>query len=510
MKTQYPLYNWLQDRSAGVLLHISSLPSSTGIGNFGTGAYRFVDFMQSSGFRVWQICPLGPTGFGDSPYQCFSAFAGNPYFIDLEPLIHEGLLHEDEIGALRALPHTETYYGELYEAFWPLMRLAHERFARSGADHVQDYGSLPSFRKEQAFWIEDFAHFMAFKEHFEGRCWLDWPASFRDHSKAMAKALPADLQAAVDAQVFYQYLFFAQLSKLRHYAQSKGVELMGDVPIFVALDSADVWSHRNLFQLKADGQPSAVAGVPPDLFSEDGQRWGNPLYAWEVHQADKFSWWLERIRSNLSFFDLVRLDHFRGFESYWSVPEQEVTARHGEWIQSPGLELFTAVKKTFPDAKFIAEDLGVVTEEVEQLCDQTGLPRMAILQFAFGDGSGNPFLPHNVGENYVVYSGTHDNETTVGWYANADSNTQDHVRRYLSVSSDEIAWDFTRAAIRSNAKLAVIPLQDLMSLGNEARFNEPGNPVGNWQWRYGQAELDRLQAESSGYLRDQLELFGRA
>lgn len=505
-----PLYNWLDQRSAGVLLHISSLPSRTGIGNFGSGAYRFVDFLRSASIKVWQICPLGPTGFGDSPYQCFSAFAGNPYFIDLEPLIHEGLIHEDEMTALRSLPENCTHYGELYQALWPVLEKAHERFARSGADHLQDYGCIKAFRKDQAFWLEDFALFMALKAHHGGKCWLDWPATSRDYAKATKKKRTQALKAAVDAQIFYQYLFHAQLKKLRDYAHSNGVELMGDLPIFVALDSSDVWSNRTLFQLDEEARPTAVAGVPPDLFSEDGQRWGNPLYDWPAHQANGFAWWIERVKSNMAFYDIVRIDHFRGFESCWSVPAHEETARNGEWIPSPGLELFTAIQAVYPEAKFVAEDLGVITEEVEELCAATGLPRMAVLQFAFGDAVTNPFLPHNVERNYVIYSGTHDNETTVGWYETVDEHCKDHVRRYLGVSGDSIAWDFTRAAIRSNANLAIFPMQDLLSLGNDARFNSPGDAMGNWQWRFLPAQLDQLQTESAAYLKDQLELFGRA
>lgn len=505
-----PLYNWLDHRSAGILLHISSLPSRTGIGNFGSGAYRFVDFLKAASIKVWQICPLGPTGYGDSPYQCFSAFAGNPYFIDLEPLVHEGLIHEDEMAALRALPEEHADYGELYHALWPVLSAAFDRFTRSGADHLQDYGSIKAFRKEQAFWLEDFALFMALKAQHDGKCWLEWPASSRDYIKAKKKKLSKALKVAVDAQVFYQYLFHAQLQKLRNYARSNSVEIMGDLPIFVALDSSDVWSNRELFQLNEDGSPQAVAGVPPDLFSEDGQRWGNPVYDWEKHQADGFGWWIERVKSNLAFYDIVRIDHFRGFESYWSVPAEEETARNGEWMPSPGLELFTAIQAVFPDAKFVAEDLGVITEEVEELCAATGLPRMAVLQFGFGDAVTNPFLPHNVERNYVIYSGTHDNETTVGWYQNANTHTKDHLRRYLGVSGDEIAWDFTRAAIRSNAALAIFPMQDLLSLGNEARFNSPGDAMGNWQWRYSPNQLEQLQSDSAAYLGDQLKLFGRA
>ena len=506
---QQPLYNWLNQRAAGTLLHISSLPSGTGIGNFGAGAYRFVDFLKASGMSIWQLCPLGPTGYGDSPYQCFSAFAGNPYFIDLEPLVHEGLVHEDEMAALRALPQTETNYGELYQVFWPVLEAAYERFATSGADHIQDYGCIKRFREQKADWLEDYALFTALKANFGGKCWLDWPAASRDYAKAKKAKLTAKLSKAYEAQVFYQYIFFAQLAKLRAYAGANGVEIVGDVPIFVALDSADVWSNRSLFQLEKSGKPKAVAGVPPDVFSDDGQLWGNPLYDWEAHQADGFKWWIQRIQSNLAFFDIVRLDHFRGFESYWAVPAGEETARNGEWLPCPGLELFTAIQAACPDAKFIAEDLGVITEEVEALCDATGLPRMAVLQFGFGDGAQNPFLPHNIDSNYVAYSGTHDNETTVGWYESVDTTVQDHARRYFTVSGENMAWDMIRAAFRSHAKLAVIPLQDFMSLGNEARFNSPGEAMGNWQWRYSSEQLDQLQRESSAYIKEQLELYGR-
>lgn len=505
-----PLYRWLNHRSAGALLHISSLPSDTGIGNFGTGAYRFVDFLKCSALKVWQLCPLGPTGFGDSPYQCFSAFAGNPYFIDLEPLLHEGLIQPAEIASLRNLPNERTDYGVLYQSFWPILEKAYERFARSGADHLQDYGSIKKFRQHECFWLDDFALFMALKAQHGGKCWLDWPPTSRDYVKAKKRPRTKALKAAIDAQVFYQYLFHAQLRKLRDYAHNNGVELMGDLPIFVALDSADVWANRDLFQLASDGSPLAVAGVPPDLFSEDGQRWGNPLYDWDNHKADGFAWWLERAKSNIAFFDIIRIDHFRGFESYWSIPANESTARNGEWITSPGLELFKTLHAAYPAAKFVAEDLGVITEEVEALCTATGLPRMAVLQFAFGDAVTNPFLPHNVERNYVIYSGTHDNETTAGWYASSNESCKDHVRRYLGVSGDCIAWDFTRAAIRSNANLAIIPMQDLLNLGNEARFNSPGAAMGNWQWRYTPEQLERLQHESSDYLRDQLKLFGRA
>lgn len=505
-----PLYNWLNDRTAGILMHVSSLPSDTGIGNLGSAAYRYIDFMESAGMKVWQICPLGPTGYGDSPYQCFSAFAGNPYFIDLAPLVSEGLIHADECDALHALPRDHVDYGALYGVFWPTIRKAYDRFKRSGADHFQNYGSIKAFRKAHQAWIEDFALFLALKSHFDGKCWLDWPAAFRDPVKARAHKLPEEVTEAAEAQVFYQYIFFGQLAKLRSYAGSKGVEILGDAPIFVALDSSDVWANRSLFQLSKDGKPEAVAGVPPDYFSADGQLWGNPLYEWKAHQKSNFSWWIDRIKANLEFYDIVRLDHFRGFESYWSVPADETTARNGKWIQCPGLELFKAIQAACPKAKLVAEDLGVITDEVNALRAATGLPGMAVLQFAFDGDAENAYLPHNYSRNTIAYSGTHDNDTTVGWYREEGTVTKDHVRRYLNVDGAEIAWDLVRSAIKSTANMAVVPLQDLLSLDSEARLNTPGAPMGNWQWRYTPEQLDALQNDSAGYLRDLLELYGRA
>jgi len=505
-----PLYNWLNERTSGVLLHVSCLPSKTGIGNLGSAAYRYIDFMEAAGLHVWQICPLGPTGYGDSPYQCFSAFAGNPYFIDLDPLVTDGLLHEDELSPLHALPKDHVDYGVLYTAFWPILRHAYNRFKRSGADHFDGYGCIKAFRKGQSAWIEDFALFLALKSHFGGNSWLDWPAEYRDVHQARRHNLPTEVTEAADAHIFYQYLFYGQLAKLRSYAGSKGVEILGDVPIFVALDSSDVWANRELFQLSKDGKPKAVAGVPPDYFSADGQLWGNPLYNWKAHQDTKFTWWIDRIKANLEFYDIVRLDHFRGFESYWSVPAKETTARNGKWIQCPGLELFTAIQVACPDAKLVAEDLGVITDEVNELRAATGLPGMAVLQFAFDGEADNAYLPHNYSRNTVAYSGTHDNDTSLGWYREESAKTQDHLRRYLTVSGDEIAWDLVRTVIKSSARMAIMPLQDLMSLGSEARLNTPGAPMGNWQWRYTPEQLDTLQNNSAAYLKDLLELYGRA
>ena len=504
-----PLFNWLNERTAGVLLHISSLPSDTGIGNFGAAAYRFIDFLKSAGLSIWQICPLGPTGYGDSPYQCFSAFAGNPYFIDLEPLVAEGLINETELEVLRVLPKNQVEYGALYENYWPILHQAYTRFKKSGASEFAEYGSIRDFRKAHSGWIEDYALFLALKSKFGGRAWIEWPAEFCDSQKARKQTLSIEILEAIEAHVFYQYLFFGQLRQLRNYAANKGIQIFGDVPLFIALDSADVWANRTLFQLKKDGMPEAVAGVPPDYFSEDGQLWGNPLYDWKVHQKTGFTWWIERIKANIEFYDIVRLDHFRGFESYWSVPAGEKTARKGKWMPSPGAELFRAIQKACPDAKFVAENLGVITDKVNALIEMTGLPGMAVLHFAFGDDSENPYLLHNSKRNAVAYSGTHDNNTTLGWYQQLDETTQDHIRRYLSVSGNYISWDLIRAAIQSTAKMTIVPLQDLMSLGSEARFNTPGTSTGNWRWRYLSEQLDTLENESAVYLKDLLKLYGR-
>lgn len=504
-----PLFNWLDKRSAGVLLHISSLPSETGIGNLGAEAYQFIDFLEAAGLSIWQICPLGPTGYGDSPYQCFSAFAGNPYFIDLKPLVTEGLIEDTELDVLRTLPKDHVEYGALYKSFWSVIRKAYNRFKESGADQFTDYGRLETFRKAHAEWIEDYALFLALKTQFDGRAWIEWPSEFKDRRQVRKQSLTNEILESIGAHVFYQYLFFGQLRKLRSYAAKKGVQIFGDVPIFVALDSADVWANRTLFQLKKDGTPKAVAGVPPDYFSDDGQLWGNPLYDWKVHQKTGFAWWIERIKANMEFYDIVRLDHFRGFESYWSVPAGEKTARKGQWMPSPGKELFQTIQKACPDAKLVAENLGLITEKVKALIQMTGLPGMAVLHFAFGEDASNPYLLHNSRRNTVIYSGTHDNDTTLGWYEKLDETTQDHLRRYLSVSGNYISWDLARAAIQSTANMAIIPIQDLLTLSSEARFNTPGTLKGNWQWRYLPEQVGTLKNESAVYLKELLKMYGR-
>ena len=506
--TSAPLFDWLTERAAGVLLHPTCLPGDLGIGNFGAEADRFLEFVAAAGFRYWQLCPLGPTGFGDSPYQCFSAFAGNPYLVDLVELLDAGLLPREALAPLQALRPDRVDYGKLYRLIWPLLNRAHEalRAAKGGAP----FGDFAAFRQAQAAWLEPYAYFRALKDHYEGAPWWEWPGETRDYARAQNSRLRRQLEPSIGMHAFSQYLFFRQWSRVRAAAAKRGIAIIGDVPIFVARDSADAWSAPHLFEIDpATGQPLAVAGVPPDYFSADGQLWGNPLYRWAAHAADDYAWWHARLRSAFALFDVLRIDHFRGFADYWRIPWPAEDARDGEWRPGPGLAFFESVRRAHPGAKIIAEDLGDLSPAARALRRATGLPGMAVLQFAFGGGSDNLYLPHNLEANSVVYPGTHDNDTSLGWYASADELTRDHVRRYLRVSGAEIGWDFVRAAYASVSRLAVVPLVDLLNLGSEGRFNFPGKPAGNWRWRYRPAQLDRLFGGPVDYLRDLGEICGR-
>lgn len=504
-----PLFNWVTRRSAGVLMHPTSLPSDQGVGVLDDAIDAWLDFLQAAGFRQWQVCPLGPTGYGDSPYQCFSAFAGNPYLIDLHALVSAGLLAESDVAPLRGLPRDHVDYGWLYTTKWPLLFKAFATFKASGRV-LEPYGSFADFRDAHRSWLEPFALFLALKDYNAPKPWWEWPANVRFYAKASQSVLNDAVLERTEAHAFFQYLFFGQWEKVREKARARSIEIIGDAPIFVSRDSADAWTHPELFQMdQKTGAPIAVAGCPPDYFTADGQLWGNPLYAWEAHRATGYAWWLERLRVNFLVCDILRIDHFRGFDTYWSIPADAPTARTGKWKQGPGLDLFLAIHRVMPDCKLIAEDLGELLPSVHELRDATGLPGMAILQFAFGGDATNSYLPHNHGRNLAVYPGTHDNDTTLGWYRTADEKTRDHVRRYLRVSGAEIGWDFIRSAFHSPAKLAILPLQDLMSLDSEARFNTPGRGDGNWQWRYRAEQLERLSTSSAQYLQDLAELTGR-
>ncbi len=506
--TPAPLFNWLNQRAAGVLVHPTSFSGAFGIGTLDQAADALIDFLADAGFTYWQVCPLGPTGYGDSPYQCFSSFAGNPYLIDPASLVRAGLLTEAALAPLRDLSHDHVDYGALYQRKFPLLFSAHAAWRRNPA--LLPYGDFTVFQRDNASWLEPYAAFSALKESFGGRPWWEWPPAVRSLPAAKKSPLWKELSFRAEAYAFLQYLFFGQWARVRARAAARGIQTIGDTPIFTALDSADVWASPHLFQLdRTTLRPTSVAGVPPDYFSADGQLWGNPLYDWPAHASENYAWWIDRLRANFALCDIVRIDHFRGFESYWSVPAGAATARTGEWKPGPGIDFFRAVKNALPDVRLIAEDLGLLTPATIALREATGLPGMAVLQFAFGGDAANTYLPHNQRANTVVYPGTHDNDTTLGWYATTDEKSRDHARRYLRVSGREIGWDFLRSAFGSVANLAVIPLQDLLNLGSEGRFNTPGQGQGNWTWRYHTEHLQALHADSAPYLRELAALYGR-
>ncbi len=510
-QTGTPLFNWLTQRSAGILLHPSSLPGNQGIGTLEAAQVtRFLDFMSSAGLKQWQVCPLGPTGYGDSPYQCFSAFAGNPYLVDLKALVNNGLLADADLHQLAGLSQETCDYGALWLQKWPLLFKAHAAAAARKFASLP-YGDFAQFQKQHASWLQAYAFFRALKDHFDGAPWWLWPAEQRNYSQAQSSALRKKLAKATEAHAFFQYLFFGQWQALRQAAAARGIEIVGDIPIFVALDSADAWSAPQLFEIdEKTGLPLAVAGVPPDYFSADGQLWGNPLYRWDAHAADGFSWWRSRLSSAFAQADIVRIDHFRGFDEYWSIPAGSTTARTGTWKPGPGLGLFKKLQESLPSTRIIAEDLGDIGPSVHALREATGLPGMAILQFAFGAKSSNLYLPHNHTANTVVYPGTHDNDTTLGWYASSPEKVRDHARRYLRVSGSDIGSDLIRSAYGSVARMCIVPLQDILSLGATARLNTPGAAQGNWRWRCSGEQLARLSPGTAGYLLELAELTSRS
>jgi 4-alpha-glucanotransferase len=500
---------WLTTRAAGVLTHVSSLPGDYGIGNFGAGARRFVDFLAAAGVRYWQICPLGPTGYGDSPYQLFSSRAGNPYFIDLGELAADGLLDPGDTAVLRALPAAEVDYGRLYEHFWGVLARACDRFTASGRDEVDGLGSFAAFRARHAAWLAPFAEFMALKAHCGGQPWTSWPEAFRTWSPALRATLPAAVRRDAERHAFYQYVFFGQWARLHRYAAERGVGIIGDVPIFVALDSADTWQNRAVFRLDAHGQPTAVAGVPPDYFSASGQLWGNPLYDWEHLARTGYAWWIERLRAAFELYDVIRLDHFRGFDTYWEVPAGAPDARRGRWLKGPGLPFFAAVRAALPHARIIAEDLGYIGPDVVALRRAAGLPGMKILQFAYGHDAHNVNLPHFIPPDSVAYTGTHDNNTTRGWLESLPAGSADKVRAYFQLNGSSSAWPVIRALLASVARLAIVPMQDLLDLPAAATLNRPGIAEGNWRWRFTDAQLAALAREKLPLLKEWIALYDR-
>ena len=504
-------------RSSGILLHPTSLPGRYGIGDLGRAAYDFVDFLAAAGQSLWQVLPLGPTGYGDSPYQCFSAFAGNTLLISPDLLLQDGLLTEADLADAPAFAdETRVDYGGVYEFKTALLGKAYERFRRTTEHSLR--GGLEAFTQKERAWLEDYALYRALKDARDGVAWNKWePALVRREAQALAAARQ-QLGEQIEAQKFYQYLFFRQWSALRRYCHEHRVQVVGDIPIFVAHDSADVWVNPFEFKLDDMGNPRVVAGVPPDYFSATGQLWGNPIYDWEKMRRENFRWWIERVRGTLNTVDILRIDHFRGFAACWEIPGGDQTAERGRWVPAPGRDLFQAIRQALGDLPIIAEDLGVITPDVEELRDGFGFPGMRILQFAFGGDPKNIDLPHNYIRNVVVYTGTHDNDTTVGWFHSAAGagSTRDAAqierergfcKKYLDADGREIHWDFIRAVLASVANTAIIPLQDVLGLGTEARMNLPASTSGNWAWRY---RADALTDDLRRRLRELTETYGRA
>ena len=487
-------------RRCGMLLPVASLPSRYGIGAFSKEAYEFIDQLKEAGQQVWQILPLGPTSFGDSPYQAFSAFAGNPYFIDLEALIREGYLTKEECeGADFGDNPADIDYRKLYENRFPLLKIAYERWKSvSFAGTPQErrleavHGKAGELLRRET---REYCFYMALKDHFQSRSWDLWDEEIRIRRPEALARYGQLLSDEIGFYEFQQIKFEEQWKKLKGYANSQGIQIMGDIPIYVAFDGADSWARPELFQFDGDMRPKAVAGCPPDAFSATGQLWGNPLYDWEYHRKTGYQWWMKRMEYCFSLYDLVRVDHFRGFDEYYSIPYGQDTAVNGKWEQGPGIEIFRRMEEYFgkKELPIIAEDLGFLTPSVYRLLEETGFPGMKVLEFAFEEGGRSPYLPHNYTQNCVVYTGTHDNDTLAGWYKAMDIEQKEFSIEYLGNSLtpvDQVHWDFIRLALRSVAKLAVIPVQDYLGLGTEARTNEPSTIGKNWRWRLLKGQLD--------------------
>ena len=502
-------------RESGVLLHITSLSSKYGIGDLGKSAYEFVDFLAHGGQRLWQLLPLNPTGFKDSPYQSFSTFAGNPLLICPEILKDWGLLAPTDLAAIPNFPLDKVDYGPVITYKNGLTRIAYNRFGSGANPKLKS--AYDTFLQENNSWLEDYALFMALKSHFiaerknhfktpefkafcelnkefldsnqladyyYGAVWQSWPEDIANHEPAAIAKWTEELTDEIGYHKFLQFAFYRQFEAVKKYANNKNVKIIGDIPIFVALDSSDCWANPSLFLLDKDGNPTGVAGVPPDYFSEDGQLWGNPLYDWSAMKATGYEWWIERIGAALTLCDIIRIDHFRGFEGYWQVPYGAKTARTGAWMPGPSKDLFHVIQEKLGDLPIIAEDLGVITPEVEALRDDFKLPGMKVIQFGFDAGHGNEHHPNNFNTSHaVVYTGTHDNDTTIGWYESQLEPVKDQFRRYMNVSGEDVAWDMIRLAMLSVPRMAVIPMQDILRQGATDRMNTPGTASGNWQYR---------------------------
>lgn len=491
-------------RASGVLLHPTSLPGPFGSGDFGPSAYHFIDWLAGAGQQLWQVLPLGSIGAGNSPYMSASAFAGNPLLIDLHDLAAHGWLDDAQLASHPDFSHQRVNYPA--SAGYRMAMLQHAARGFFGQHEGADRGSFAAFCDRQQRWLDDYALFMALHDAFPEEVWCEWPATLAHRDGRALRAAARRYAEPIRFWKFVQWCFFRQWLALKRYANGHGVRIIGDLPIFVAYQSADVWSQQHLFQLGADLQPTVVAGVPPDYFSVTGQRWGNPLYDWVAMAKQGYAWWIARIRTLCELVDIVRIDHFRSFASHWEIPAEEPTAVHGRWVSGPGTQLFSAVYKALGKLPIIAEDLGVLTPDVAELLGKLGFPGMRILQFAFSSDPDNPYLPHNYQPNSVVYTGTHDNDTSLGWFASRTADERAWITKYLASSGEHIHWDLIRAAALSVADMAIYPMQDVLGLGNEQRMNLPGQMSGCWEWRFTWEQVAHDHAER---LRDIAMISGR-
>lgn len=501
------------ERTSGVLLHPTSLPGRYGIGEFNDDAYKFVDTLVAAGQKIWQVLPLGPTGYGDSPYQCFSAFAGNPLLISLDRLVRENALSADDLKGAPEFPADKVDFGDVIDFKHEVLHKSYIHFRQYASK--EQHAAFDEFSKASAAWLDDYALFMALKDAHGGDVWNTWEDDIARRTSTSVARARNKLADEIAKQKYYQFQFFRQWSALKQYANDKGVKVVGDIPIFVAYDSADAWSHPDLFFFDARGNPTVIAGVPPDYFSPTGQRWGNPLYRWDVMAQQGYAWWIERCRAAFAMFDYVRIDHFRGFEAYWEVPASEPTAVNGQWVKGPNKALFQAIRsalapatpaKGAPSLPIIAEDLGIITPEVEALRDAFGFPGMRVLQFAFVADTSSNFLPHNYVRNTVAYAGTHDNDTTAGWFDKLDAPTREQVLAYTGTDGKAIHWELIRLLQMSVADTVIVTLQDWLGLGSEARMNFPGKADGNWTWRF---TWDQLGDDLVARLKQMTSTYGR-
>ena len=496
-------------RLSGVLLHPTSFPSPYGIGELGDEAYQFIDFLESAGQRIWQILPLTHTGYGDSPYQSFSAFAGQPLLISISHLIELGLLKEDEVADCPPFSTKQVEYGFVIPWKTAKLKLSYTRFPEMLKRDWVLRGAYEAFLAKSEHWIDDYALFMSIKDANGGISWLEWDDEYRVPTEAFKEKLKVRLADSIGYYKYIQFMFFYEWEKLKYYANAHNVKIIGDIPIFVSMDSADVWANPHLFRLDSKGYPLSVAGVPPDYFSATGQLWGNPHYDWEAHKKDHFAWWISRIRTQLKNVDILRIDHFRGFEACWSIPYGDTDATGGKWIKSPGYELFERVQEVLgDDLPIIAEDLGIITPEVDALREHFHFPGMKVLQFAFEGTGESSYLPHQFkNPTCVCYTGTHDNNTTIGWYDGLRTDCREKLLKYLRcTAAAKINWELIALALSSTAAFAIYPLQDVLSVGSEGRMNTPGKAAGNWSYRY---EKGALLPEIAKELSDLSKLYGR-